>query len=171
MGINDHPAIYLLIHIYIYFLYIYILFYSLHDLIIHLFLIMFFFIIFSSDTRTTNWFLMSSPFPTLFICLSYVYLVKVVGPKFMENRKPLQLKNVLIAYNLFQVIFSAWLFYEVRKIVNFYLHIKKKHLNGGLNSTENVHEIFPQFTIEFFLPGNGFDYFKVCSLILFMLIK
>lgn len=31
----------------------------------------------------------------------------------MENRKPLQLKNALILYNLFQVIFSSWLFYEV----------------------------------------------------------
>ncbi|KAH0956007.1 hypothetical protein HN011_009530 [Eciton burchellii] len=65
-----------------------------------------------ADTRTTNWLLMSSPFPTLFICLSYIYVVKVAGPKIMENRKPFQLKNILIVYNLFQVIFSAWLFYE-----------------------------------------------------------
>lgn len=65
-----------------------------------------------ADSRTTNWLLMRSPFPTLFICLSYVYIVKVLGPKLMENRKPFQLTNVLIAYNLFQVIFSAWLFYE-----------------------------------------------------------
>ncbi|XP_046742153.1 elongation of very long chain fatty acids protein AAEL008004-like isoform X1 [Diprion similis] len=65
-----------------------------------------------ADSRTTNWFLMSSPFPTLFICLGYVYLVKVLGPKFMENRKPYQLKEVLIVYNLIQVLFSTWLFYE-----------------------------------------------------------
>lgn len=56
---------------------------------------------------------MHSPFPTLFICLSYIYVVKVLGPKLMENRKPFELKKVLIAYNLFQVVFSAWLFYEV----------------------------------------------------------
>lgn len=31
----------------------------------------------------------------------------------MENRKPFQLKNTLIVYNFFQVVFSAWLFYEV----------------------------------------------------------
>lgn len=66
----------------------------------------------NADHRTTNWFMMSSPFPTLFICLSYVYLVKVLGPKFMENRKPFQLKNTLIVYNMFQMVFSAWLFYE-----------------------------------------------------------
>jgi len=66
----------------------------------------------NGDPRTNDWPLMSSPFPTLLICLGYVYLVKVAGPKFMENRKPFQLQNVLIAYNLFQVIFSTWLFYE-----------------------------------------------------------
>ncbi|XP_058806698.1 elongation of very long chain fatty acids protein AAEL008004-like isoform X3 [Phymastichus coffea] len=65
-----------------------------------------------ADKRTVGWFLMSSPFPTLIICLSYVYIVKVLGPKLMENRKPFQLKNVLIVYNFFQVLFSAWLFYE-----------------------------------------------------------
>ncbi|XP_035723144.1 elongation of very long chain fatty acids protein AAEL008004-like isoform X3 [Vespa mandarinia] len=65
-----------------------------------------------ADARTTNWLLMRSPFPTLFICLTYVYIVKVLGPKLMENRKPFQLTNVLIIYNLFQVIFSAWLFHE-----------------------------------------------------------
>ncbi|CRK95430.1 CLUMA_CG008727, isoform B, partial [Clunio marinus] len=64
------------------------------------------------DPRTKDWPMMSSPFHTLGICLGYVYLVKVLGPKLMENRKPFQLKNTLIVYNLFQVIFSSWLFYE-----------------------------------------------------------
>ncbi|KAJ8954322.1 hypothetical protein NQ318_005909 [Aromia moschata] len=66
-----------------------------------------------SDPRTANWPLMSSPFYTLGICLAYVYVVKVLGPKFMENRKPFQLKWTLVIYNFLQVIFSAWLWYEV----------------------------------------------------------
>jgi hypothetical protein len=66
-----------------------------------------------SDPRTADWLLMSSPFPTLAICLIYVFAVKVVGPKIMENRKPMELRNVLIYYNLFQVLFSLWLFFEV----------------------------------------------------------
>ncbi|XP_065074750.1 very long chain fatty acid elongase AAEL008004 isoform X1 [Ochlerotatus camptorhynchus] len=65
------------------------------------------------DPRTQNWPLMSSPFPTLALCLGYVYLVKVLGPRLMENRKPFQLKNTLILYNFVQVFFSAWLFYEI----------------------------------------------------------
>ncbi|KAI8429038.1 hypothetical protein MSG28_007609 [Choristoneura fumiferana] len=37
---------------------------------------------------------------------------RVAGPKFMENRKPFELQQVLIWYNLIQVIFSIWLFNE-----------------------------------------------------------
>ncbi|KAG5872505.1 hypothetical protein JTB14_015450 [Gonioctena quinquepunctata] len=68
-----------------------------------------------SDPRVNDWLLMSSPFYTLGICLAYVYIVKVLGPKLMENRKPFELKSLLIVYNLFQVIFSTWLFYEHEK--------------------------------------------------------
>ncbi|XP_018574662.1 elongation of very long chain fatty acids protein AAEL008004-like [Anoplophora glabripennis] len=39
-------------------------------------------------------------------------MVKVLGPRLMENRKPFELKRILIIFNLFQVIFNGWLFYE-----------------------------------------------------------
>ncbi|XP_053682256.1 elongation of very long chain fatty acids protein 7 isoform X2 [Sabethes cyaneus] len=65
-----------------------------------------------SDPRTKEWPLMSSPFPTIAISLSYAYFVKVLGPRLMENRKPFQLRQVLIVYNAIQVAFSTWLFYE-----------------------------------------------------------
>ncbi|VVC25766.1 ELO family [Cinara cedri] len=65
------------------------------------------------DSRTKDWFLMSSPLPTALICATYVFTVKVAGPRLMANRKPMELRNILIAYNLFQVIFSSWLFYEI----------------------------------------------------------
>ncbi|XP_037956457.1 elongation of very long chain fatty acids protein AAEL008004-like isoform X2 [Teleopsis dalmanni] len=64
------------------------------------------------DSRTKDWPMMSSPFPTLLVCLTYVYIVKVLGPRLMENRKPFRLQNTLVVYNAIQVIFSAWLFYE-----------------------------------------------------------
>ena len=43
----------------------------------------------------------------------------------MENRKPFQLRKVLIVYNAIQVVFSAWLFYEVSLTVDDDRH------NGG----------------------------------------
>lgn len=55
---------------------------------------------------------MSSPVPTLLLCLSYAYFSKSLGPKLMADRKPFQLRNVLVYYNLFQTVFSAWIVYE-----------------------------------------------------------
>jgi len=65
-----------------------------------------------SDPRTTNWFLITSPIPIAASCLIYVFIVKVLGPKLMKNRKPFELKNFIIIYNFLQVLFSLWLFYE-----------------------------------------------------------
>nr|BBF94997.1 elongation of very long chain fatty acids protein 17 [Orthetrum albistylum] len=65
-----------------------------------------------SDERVKNWFLMGSPFPTLFMCLTYVWIVKYAGPKFMEKRKPYDLRRFLFFYNIFQVSYNGWLFYE-----------------------------------------------------------
>lgn len=48
-------------------------------------------------------------------------LLQVIGPKLMENRKPFNLRYTLIVYNFTQVIFSAWLFYEVSAILLYHL--------------------------------------------------
>ncbi|KAG6439623.1 hypothetical protein O3G_MSEX000929 [Manduca sexta] len=54
----------------------------------------------------------SSPWPTLAICLTYAFCAKQLGPSLMANRKPFELRRVLVVYNLAQTIFSAWIFYE-----------------------------------------------------------
>lgn len=66
-----------------------------------------------SDPRVNDWAMMSSPLPTLGICLFYAYFSKVLGPRLMENRKPFDLRRILIGYNLIQTVFSSWIFYEV----------------------------------------------------------
>lgn len=60
------------------------------------------------DPRADSYPLMGSVWPTVAICFAYVYFVKVLGPRWMEDRKPLDLKRVILAYNLFQTIFSFW---------------------------------------------------------------
>jgi hypothetical protein len=57
---------------------------------------------------------MESPFPTVIIVAVYLYLVLVLGPRLMANRKPFQLNTVLVAYNALQVIFSVAMLWEVR---------------------------------------------------------
>lgn len=56
---------------------------------------------------------MQSPLPTLALCIFYAYFCRSLAPRLMENRKPFDLRRTLIYYNLFQTVFSAWIFYEV----------------------------------------------------------
>ncbi|CAG9811124.1 unnamed protein product [Chironomus riparius] len=66
-----------------------------------------------SDPRTTNLFLMQCPLPTLMLCIGYFYIVKILGPKFMEARKPFKVTKLLIIYNFLQTIWSCYLFWEI----------------------------------------------------------
>lgn len=65
-----------------------------------------------SDPRVADWPMMSSPLPTLALCIFYAYFSKSLAPRIMEKRKPMDLRNLLVGYNLFQTIFSTWIFYE-----------------------------------------------------------
>lgn len=67
------------------------------------------------DARVEGWPLMSSPLPAMAICLAYIFIVKVLGPKFMENRPAYDLRRVLLFYNLFQIVVNVWVFYELSR--------------------------------------------------------
>ncbi|OQR79433.1 elongation of very long chain fatty acids protein-like [Tropilaelaps mercedesae] len=62
------------------------------------------------DPRTSTWPLMDSPWPTLGICLFYAYFVKVLGPRLMLNRQPMNIRWLMVIYNFFMVIVSALIF-------------------------------------------------------------
>nr|CAD7435556.1 unnamed protein product [Timema monikensis] len=66
-----------------------------------------------SDPRVNDWPLMDSPVPTLLMIGVYLYFVIILGPRVMANKKPFQLKTLLIAYNAAQVIFSLVMLWEV----------------------------------------------------------
>lgn len=50
---------------------------------------------------------MGNPLSLLALVAVYVYFVKA-GPKFMQNRKPLNLDSVIIAYNMVQILVNAY---------------------------------------------------------------
>lgn len=72
----------------------------------------------ASDPRVSDWPLMDSPIPTFLIVILYLYGVTLLGPRMMSNRKPYRLKNVLVAYNAFQVLFSLGMLYEVNDMIS-----------------------------------------------------
>ena len=56
---------------------------------------------------------MDNPLWTVIICLSFVYFAKVLGPRMMKNFPPFQLRGLMMAYNLCQIVFHIWLINEV----------------------------------------------------------
>ena len=64
----------------------------------------------SGDPRVQDWPLVRSPLPTLAICLTYAYSVKVLGPHLMKDRKPFELRTPMLVYNFVMIFVSLYLF-------------------------------------------------------------
>lgn len=56
---------------------------------------------------------MDNPLPTLGMVATYLAWVLVIGPIYMRDRKPMDVKSTIIYYNAGQVLLSAYMFYEV----------------------------------------------------------
>ncbi|CAF0992465.1 unnamed protein product [Brachionus calyciflorus] len=64
------------------------------------------------DPRVRGWLLMDSPMTTLFFMIAYLISIRAIN-KYMENRKPFQLKTFLVIYNFIQVLGSFYIFLEL----------------------------------------------------------
>lgn len=65
-----------------------------------------------SDERVESWPLMSSPLPVLAIFALYLVMANY-GPNLMKSRKPMQLRWLLIAYNLYVSLLNLWIAVEL----------------------------------------------------------
>uniref|UniRef100_A0A182JIZ8 Elongation of very long chain fatty acids protein n=1 Tax=Anopheles atroparvus TaxID=41427 RepID=A0A182JIZ8_ANOAO len=72
------------------------------------------------DPRAKHLPFMDNPLPTLGMILTYLVWVLIIGPTYMRDRKPMQLTNTLFYYNLFQVILSGYMFYEMFNLCYIY---------------------------------------------------
>ena len=63
---------------------------------------------------------MSSPLPTITLVALYLLFV-LVGPQIMKHRQPLNVKVPMMIYNFFMVLFSYYLFHEVRTYISIQL--------------------------------------------------
>jgi len=64
------------------------------------------------DKRVDGWFMLDSFWPTLLLVAAYLFIVKIWGPRFMENRPPYNINTFLIYYNACQVGLSAYIFVQ-----------------------------------------------------------
>jgi len=65
------------------------------------------------DRRVDDWFLMSSIWPIVSLCVFYLYFAIALGPWLMKNREPFQIKTLIQLYNVFVTLLSAYMFYEI----------------------------------------------------------
>ncbi|XP_027757100.1 elongation of very long chain fatty acids protein 7-like isoform X3 [Empidonax traillii] len=65
----------------------------------------------SGDPRTDPWPLVYSPLPVTLVFSSYL-LVVALGPLLMRRRRPLELRGLLLAYNLAMMALSTYMFHE-----------------------------------------------------------
>ena len=76
------------------------------------------------DPRLRSYPLMNSgPWSTIALVAFYLYVVKVFGPVFMRDRKPFNLKAIMVIYNFVMVAASAWMFFEGCLLTNFGLDL------------------------------------------------
>ncbi|XP_050440913.1 elongation of very long chain fatty acids protein 4-like [Adelges cooleyi] len=61
------------------------------------------------DEVVDSWMFMSTPWPVLSTLVIYLLFVLKLGPKIMENRKPFNIKYVILLYNLIQTVYNGYL--------------------------------------------------------------
>lgn len=70
------------------------------------------------DQRTKHYPLVDiQPLTMALIMYAYYALVTKIGPNYMRNRKPMEIRNIMFAYNVLMVGVNAFFFYEaVRRL-------------------------------------------------------
>lgn len=72
--------------------------------------------VFARDPRTQGWFLSGNIPVVCTLLLSYVYFVKVAGPRYMKGRKPMDgLKPAILVYNAAMVVLNVFFSYSFLK--------------------------------------------------------
>lgn len=70
----------------------------------------------NGDVRVQHWPLMSSPWPTVVLCIVYVLLVKLIGPALMHTRPAYNVRGLMVVYNVTMVALSLYLFVRMGQL-------------------------------------------------------
>ncbi|VVC28061.1 Hypothetical protein CINCED_3A005010 [Cinara cedri] len=86
---------------------------------------------------------MNTPWMVLTILSGYLLFVLKLGPNMMENRKPFNIKNIMLLYNVIQTLYNSWLvtlLFITPGAINYYVnhlcHPLPRHHNQFL-----IHEL------------------------------
>jgi len=84
----------------------------------------------SGDPRLKHYPLMQTPWSTLALIALYLYVVKILGPNLMRDRKPFNLKGIMVVYIFLMVAASGWMFFEGCLLTNFGLDFVVLSIRG-----------------------------------------
>lgn len=98
------------------------------------------------DPRIAKYsFFRGGPWTAWSIIAFYVYFVKKLGPALMKNREPMNLRGLILCYNLSMILINAYFFYEI--VVNYRFGIEMDMFNFERpkttdNSPKKLHVIW-----------------------------
>jgi len=97
-----------------------------------------------------TWFLMGSPMPMLGIVTFYISFVLKIGPKLMASRKPFNLKQLIVLYNIFMILINLYMVVKVSRRISTVSKEQRKTYGHHRNSFNELilfeHE--RQFSLE-----------------------
>ena len=70
-------------------------------------------VVFVTDPRTTTWFMLDSPWHVWHLSVAYLLFVWL-GPKYLRDKKPYDLRIPMTIHNIAMVVFSTYMCIEVR---------------------------------------------------------
>uniref|UniRef100_A0A1B6D3I0 Elongation of very long chain fatty acids protein n=1 Tax=Clastoptera arizonana TaxID=38151 RepID=A0A1B6D3I0_9HEMI len=117
-----------------------------------------------ADPRVEKWPLMSSPLPVLILIIIYQYFFRSLGPKIMENRPPINVKNAMIIYNVFQILLSGWFVEESLRTV--WLPGKYNILNQPVDYSDEPFPVYVAFVCYIFFLSKILDLLDTVFMIL-----
>ena len=104
----------------------------------------------STDPRSEHYPLLGSPVPITIIIIGYLYFCLDIGQRWMANRKPYDLKNVMMVFNFLQIVANLGI--GIRAVYLIHSYANYSWMCQGLDYSDNefaIHEV--QMTYAYFL--------------------
>lgn len=72
------------------------------------------------DPRTVGWFMVGEVWPLVNLMVLYVFGVKLVGPRMMKDRRPFDIRHIVLCYNFLMILACVFFLTELIRLA--YVH-------------------------------------------------